>query len=261
MSNLAYVKKQAERLAASAAIAVLPVGQALADTKAMAAIENAYCELNPANNTYANGSAPLSIMHTSLSTNQAASFIVNPSLVTGLYTSATVKSSGGNASSATATGYVNVAVVMDSGLTAAGQLWDGKTGAVAFPFTTVNATGPTFPGVTFDSRTQTLTATLGQAITSSCLVNGSIATCGAEQITLILSTTSAHSFNFILPNVGVGPHTIDVITQVSPGTLNMMGTGGGSSSSAACYGAGSVVVDSVRLGNGFTCTSTGCSAN
>ena len=223
--------------------------------------ESAYCELNPASNTYANGSAPLSIMHTSLATNQAASFIVSPSLVTGLYTSTTVKSNGGSASSATSTGYVNVTVVMDSGLTAAGKLWDGKTGTVAFPFTTVNATGGTFPGVTFDSRTQTLTATLGQAITSSCLVSGSIATCGAEQITLMLSTTSAHSFYLILPNVGVGPHTIDVIAQVSPETLNMMGTDGSSSSSAACYGAGSVVVDSVRLGNGFSCSSTGCSAN
>jgi hypothetical protein len=216
---------------------------------------------NPVSNTYANGSAPLSIMHTTLATNQAASFIINPSIVTGLYTSTTVKSIGGTASSATATGYVNVTVVIDSGLTAAGQVWNGKSGTVAFPFTTVNATGTTFPGVTFDSRTQTLTATLGQAITSSCLLNGSIATCDAQQIALILSTTSAHSFNFILPNVGVGTHTIDVIAQVSPQTLNLMSASGGSSSSAACYGAGSVIVDAVRLGNGFSCSSTGCSGN
>jgi len=59
-------------------------------------------------------------------------------------------------------------------------------------------------GIVFDARIQQLTATLGSVITSTCLVD--LSTCTPEQIDLILSTTSAHSFNFILKQVGSGQH-------------------------------------------------------
>ena len=83
-----------------------------------------------------------------------------------------------------------------------------------------------------------------------------------EQIQLVLDTTSAHAFEFILPNVGVAPssapHRMDVVAKVSSSTLS---SGLGSALASACYGAGSVVVDAVRLGHGFSRSSTGCATN
>jgi hypothetical protein len=81
-----------------------------------------------------------------------------------------------------------------------------------------------------------------------------------QQIQLVLDTTAAHSFQFILPNVGVAPgsapHRIDIVAQVSSSTMS---SGLGSALASACYGAGTVTVDAVRLGHGFSCSSTSCS--
>src|SRR5262249_50547023 len=122
-----------------------------------------------------------------------------------------------------------------------------------------------YPGIlSFDARTQTLTATLGQALTGCTVVSG-IVQCTSltdQQIQLVLDTTSAHSFQFILPNVGVAPnsapHRIDVVARVASSTLS---SGLGSALASACYGAGSVIVDSVRLGHTFSCSNTGCTSN
>ena len=58
---------------------------------------------------------------------------------------------------------------------------------------------PNGTGIVYDARIQQLTATLGQAITNTCLDLTSLTnTCPPEEIDLILSTTSAHTFTFIL---------------------------------------------------------------
>src|SRR5439155_1430363 len=68
-----------------------------------------------------------------------------------------------------------------------------------------------------------------------------------EQVTLILDTTAAHSFSFILPNVGVGGHTLKIQARSSTGTT---GTDPGNISIAnAVYGLGSLTVEAVRLVN------------
>src|SRR5262249_24379634 len=124
------------------------------------------------------------VMSTTIKTSSVADLFVDASLVTGLFTSTTVKGNGsGSTSSATAMGGVQVRVLLD-----------GKP-ALAFP----DITGA---GVTFDQRIQTLTANLGNIFTD-CFANGGTGcTLTPEQITLALDTTSAHSFNFILLNVG-----------------------------------------------------------
>lgn len=119
-------------------------------------------------------------------------------------------------------------------------------------------------GIVFDARIQQLTATLGSVITSTCLID--ITTCTPEQIDLILSTTSAHAFNFILPTVGAGQHTVTVQARLDAGNVcynnlgtvttcdssSVVNTSLASSVSAAVFGLGSLTVLPVQLAPGFS---------
>lgn len=230
-------------------LAAAPVGQALADTKSAVQFESVTCQENPSASAQSTG--PISIMTTSLANSQSSSFLLNASVVTGLLTNTTVSSNGGSKSSGSATGSVQVGVVVDGNFDSNGRYLGGGTYA--------------YPGlISFDSRTQTLSATLGQALTGCTVVSGIVQCTGftQEQIQLVLDTTSAHSFEFVLPNVGVAPasspHRIDVVAQVASSTLS---SGLGSALASACYGAGSLIVDAVRLGHTFSCTNSSCSAN
>jgi len=62
--------------------------------------------------------------------------------------------------------------------------------------------------VTFDSRLQTLTANLSGCLTNS--VGGlPVVTCtDSESVSLLLSTMSAHSYNFLVENWGTGTYTV-----------------------------------------------------
>jgi len=232
-----------------AALGLITAGQAIADTKATVQMETVVCQQNPAAAPQSNG--PLSIMSTSMANSQSSSYLVNTSLVTGLLTNTTVTSNGGNKSSASASGSVEVGVVLDGNFDSNGQYLGGGTYA--------------YPGLlSFDTRTQTLTATLGQALTGCSIVSGIVTCTGLtdQQIQLVLDTSAAHSFQFILPNVGVAPssapHRVDIVARVSSSTVS---SGLGSALASACYGAGTVTIDAVRLGHGFNCSSTSCSTN
>jgi hypothetical protein len=199
------------------------------------------------------------VMNASVKTSTNKTLFVSPSLVTGLYTNTQVK---GNGSSQTATAVASVAVrvLMDCANC-------GNAGAVQTQPALFSLAG--FPdqggsGIVFDARIQQLTATLGQAITSTCLAD--ITTCSQEMIDLILSTTSAHSFNFILQNVGAGQHTITIQARLDAGNIcyndngaintcsntDVVNTTLGSSVSAAVFGLGSVTVLPVQLAPGFS---------
>lgn len=70
---------------------------------------------------------------------------------------------------------------------------------------------PVFPPqVTFEERTQQLTANLSGCITNPDPTTGlPVITCTTpETISLLLSTMSAHSFNFFAQNVGAGVYTV-----------------------------------------------------
>jgi hypothetical protein len=238
---------RSRELAVLGFIAALPAGQAVADTKAAVQMETVMCQQNPSANPQ--GTGMVSIMSTSMANSQSSSFLVNASLVTGLLTNTTVTTNGGGKSTASATGSVQVGVMLDGNFDSSGKYLAGGTYA--------------YPGMlSFDTRTQTLTATLGQALTGCSVVSGLVTCTGltSQQIQLVLDTTAAHSFQFILPNVGVAPnsapHRIDIVAQVSSSTLS---SGLGSALASACYGAGTVTVDAVRLGNGFSCSNSGCS--
>ena len=66
------------------------------------------------------------------------------------------------------------------------------------------------PAVTFDERSQTLTANLSGCLTNLDSTTGlPVVSCTEpETIGLILSTLSAHSFNFLAENVGSGVYTV-----------------------------------------------------
>lgn len=228
-------------------LVTLGSAQALADTKATVQMENVTCQESPSANTQ--NSSLVSIMTTGMANSQSSSFLVNASLITGLLTNTTASSNGGKQSSATAMGSVQVGIIIDGNFAPNGQYLSGGTYA--------------YPGLlSFDARSQTLTATLGQVLTGCTTVNAILQCTGltSEQIQLILDTTSAHSFQFILPNVGVAPssapHRLDVVAQVSSSTVS---SGLGSALASACYGAGTLTVDAVRLGQGFNCSNSGCS--
>jgi hypothetical protein len=207
------------------------------------------------------------VMNAPLKTSTTSDLFISPSMVTGLYTNTQVKGqSGSNApdsETATAVGSVSVRVLLDcSGCAAPGaaQTVIPTWSMAGFPDQTGN-------GIVFDARIQQLTATLGQAITSGCslIASTTLSTCPPETIDLILSTTSAHSFNFIMLNVGSGQHTVTVQARLDTGAVcyayngtagscsstSVMNTSLASSVSAALFGVGSVTVLPVHLSPGF----------
>ena len=183
------------------------------------------------------------IMTTSIKTSNVADLFVDTSLVTGLYTSTQVKGNGnGSTSTASAMGGVQVRAVLDPQFDSNGNV---VSGTYAYPDNQGS-------GITFDQRIQTLSANLGNIFTD-CFANGGNTGTGCtltqEQITLALETTSAHSYNYILVNVGAGTHTLLIQAQVN---TSATGSNGGVSISNAMFGLGSVTVESVRFVNSFS---------
>ena len=63
-------------------------------------------------------------------------------------------------------------------------------------------------------------------------------------------TTSAHSFDFIFPNVGVGTYSVEI--QMAVNFDAQVVSGSGSAVRAAAFGLGSVTVELVRLVHDFS---------
>jgi len=197
------------------------------------------------------------VMGSTMKVSNSQSLFANASLVTGLYTNTLVttrpsKTSGGtNTSTATATGGVYLrAALLDAP--------NGNVIAYGYPAAACNSavlgcsgTGAD-SGVILDSRVQTLTQSL-----SDCVVNVTVSgvagtgTCDfTSTIQLILQTTSAHSYNFIFPNVGVGTYYLSIQAAADSGAVINMGTG--SAVGGAAYGLGSLTVESVRMVHSFS---------
>ena len=161
------------------------------------------------------------------------------SLECGLYTQTLVKSSGGTKDTSTAQATVQVRVLVDG-----------------------NIVTPAFPGpVTFCERFQQLSAKLQGIIENlACFVDadnnpatppvfdptapGCILT--LEEIELVLRTLNANAFFFILPDVGVGTHNVEVQARIATlGSAQL-----GSWDAKALIGKGAVVVENHRLAKG-----------
>lgn len=155
------------------------------------------------------------------------SIAINGSLETGLITETSVGSNGGNKSSASASGSIVVTPVLKDS--------SGNT-------------YPVYPSqITYNSRTQTLTATLGQACFQSA--TGVVTCTGSQTIDLLLSTMSANSYLFIAPDLPEGVYTlsfnINVTTTATGDTISS-----GATAQAAVY-AGSLGMSIVQVQTPF----------
>lgn len=189
----------------------------------------------------------VTIMQKPMKLSNSQSVFVSPSLVTGLYTRTRTKTTTGSTSTAEAMGGVYLrAVLVDS---AGNEI-------VAAPLTRCNGTilGCVEPaagqgwGVMLDTRIQTLTNSISECTTFD-LLGAETGTCSFSSIIdLVLNTTSAHTFNFIFPNVGQGTYTLKIKAAVASDASII---GDGSAVGAAAFGLGSVLAESVRLVHDF----------
>jgi hypothetical protein len=191
------------------------------------------------------------IMSVPMKLSASQSLFVSPTLVTGLYTQTTTKTSTGSTSKATAMGGVYLRAVLSTdpaGLNVV-KIAD-PVGMCTNDILGCQKVGSEY-GVVLDQRIQSLTQTL-----SDCVVNVTVAgtpltgTCSFDStLDLLLQTTSAHGFNFIFPNVGQG--TYYVVIQAA---LDANATVGGTAAAvgSAAFGLGSVTVESVRLVHDFS---------
>jgi hypothetical protein len=186
------------------------------------------------------------VMNSTIKVSNSQSLFVSPSLVAGLYTQTTVKTRTGTSSSATAAGGVFMRAIITNQAT--GAVTVGFPAAVCTPdILGCHSDSNGNYGVTLDARIQTLTQTLSDCIVKVGVTTG---TCTFDLTTdLILQTTSAHTFNFIFPNVGVGTYTVSIQAAVN---ANALTSGQATSVGAAAYGLGSLTVESVRLVSDFS---------
>jgi hypothetical protein len=188
------------------------------------------------------------IMTTTMKVSNSQSMFVSPSLVTGLYTNTKTKTSTGNSSTATAEGGVFLRVVLrDPNTGAVVRIADPIADCTDQILGCVKDTNGDY-GVVLDSRVQTLSQTLSNCVVTISGVTGG--SCNFDStLQLILQTTSAHTFNFIFPNVGVGTYTISVEAAVNTGATV---SGSGTAIAGAAYGLGSLTAESVRMVHDFS---------
>ncbi|MBF6570440.1 MAG: hypothetical protein IVW54_16360 [Candidatus Binataceae bacterium] len=178
------------------------------------------CVLSSADGSLSGGIAGTE-MDTSIKTPNSSqtALLITPSLVTGLYTNTNIYTSKSLSSETAA---VVVHVTMDG-----------------------NPVAPdTGSGVIYDERFQQLSSTLFSQLTE-CANNDNC------NIDLVLSTASAHSFNFVAPSVGGGNHHLVVtwsfLCDNGTGTLTAAACSSNftKNSAAACAGPGSLTVQQV----------------
>jgi hypothetical protein len=164
------------------------------------------------------------ILSTSLKTAQQKDLLIDVSLECGLYTFTKVKSKDMTVDTANAMASIMVQVLVDG--------------------------VPVYPSqVHFAKRTQELTAKLqGQLALVDSDGDGivdfnELVVVDYEEISLLLETLSANSFNFVCMNLDSGVHTIEVQAKIEMDTLAQMGE----AEAKAMIGRGTVVVEEVRM--------------
>ena len=185
------------------------------------------------------------IMSSSIKVSNSQSLFVSPSLVTGLYTQTKTKTSTGTTSTAVAEGGVFLRAVVTNLATGAVQV-GFPVAACSSGILGCQSVGADY-GVVLDTRVQSLTQSISNCIVTVGTTTG---TCSFDVTTdLLLKTTSAHTFNFIFPNVGVGSYRIDVQAAVNADASLV---GSGTAVGGAAYGLGSLTVESVRMVHDFS---------
>jgi hypothetical protein len=177
------------------------------------------------------------VLRTQIKTSSQKDLVFDAALQCGIVTDTTVKSSGGTTSSATARGTVSVRVLVD--------------GVPAEPSSSIDATKATADGVVYCDRIQTLAAKFAGLNCTADATTGSVTCTDPEQLRLLLRTLSAQAFNFAMADVGVGVHTITLQARAQAAVNFADDASGGALAGAEAFtGAGSLIVDQVRLVRG-----------
>ncbi len=160
--------------------------------------------------------------------------LVMASLETSIITNTQVASSNGNKSTSTATGTVAVTPKV---LQCPNNDCSGASGPLVDITTLGGSVTPSV--VTFNQRGQTLSANLLGLGCTANLTTGAITCTSPETIDLILSTTSANAFNFLVQTPGQGVYQVQLgISLSASATSDTIGAG---SQASVGVGAGSLV--------------------
>jgi len=162
---------------------------------------------------------PVLVNH--LKTGSKKDLLIGASLQTGLITDTTVKSKGGDLSTAEAVAKIKVRVLVD--------------GVAAHP-----------AAVVYDARLQRLEAQFAGLNCTASLITGLVTCTDPEVLRLLLDTMGAHHFNFVAANLAAGDHTVVVEVAVD---IAATATGGGLASAQAGVGVGSLTIEEVRATN------------
>ncbi len=169
------------------------------------------------------------VLTTTIKTPSKKDLLIGASFETGLYTKTQVKGKHGEPDTAKASAGLYVRLLIDGEENYAYPHW-----------------------VIYDKRFQELSATLGGVI-ESCTdpENDGVISVGDdcvvtdESIELMLETMAAHHYNFVVPNMASGTHTVAVQVMVKTDA----DSGKGSANAMAMVGRGSLTVEEVRATN------------
>ena len=152
---------------------------------------------------------------------------MNVSLEAGLWSFTLVRSKGGTPDAAYASSGIHVRVLVDGVLADPGE-------------------------IVFARRAQALTAVFS-GIFQSCtdanangVITGDECQFSNEELSLLLNTMAANSFNFVLSDVGVGNHSVVVQARIE----NSASAQSGDAVAKAMIGKGSITVEEVRMVKG-----------
>jgi len=199
-------------------IGTIPASASLPSAKATAQI----AELNvvsavyttDVNQTLSDDTGWTAILTQKIKTANQKDLFISPSLQSALLTETMVRSKDLTSDTSCALAGVAVKVEID--------------GVPAFPGDT---------GVIYNQRLQVLSAKLAGMLN---LTTGIV---DPEEISLILDTLSVNSFNFIVPDVTSGEHTVIVYAKAYTTVSNQQGSAG----ARALIGLGSVTIEEVRM--------------
>lgn len=200
-------------------VLITPLAFAQSSGNFSASIATTQCEVNNVTGALTGGLED-TLLETTIKTpgSSSTALLIRPSLVTGLFTKTKVDV---NNTAATAVAGVQVRVLIDGKVVAPGE----PVGEEA---------GPDDGWIYFDKRFQKLETNIFNVL-SDCDPTEAVENCFID---LILSTLSAHSFDFVVGNVGVGEHTLTVEWRLEPSAAT--------ANEAACVGPGVLTVQQVK---------------
>jgi hypothetical protein len=211
-------------------VAITPVAFAQSSGSFSSATANTACTLNTSTGQIGSGLPGGTVISTTVQTPNSASTALDLrfSAVTGLFTETKVSNT---VSTSTATAGLTIFATMDGQPIAPNQSCQNGPGCYLVD-------GVFQTGVVYDERFQQISQNFLSLIAG--LVACTSTNTGTCDFSLVLSTLSAHSMDFVAPNVGQGNHNLKVSWAMtnSPATTN--------SSAAACIGPATLTVTQVK---------------